>query len=91
MLAPSASVHPGSGRDGLRDRYASREALPRRSHHRDLRRHQRDSEAGHRWPAAEGVPGVDLTGDVAMVRTLNHRTEIYKRTFFGGGDFSGSR
>lgn len=62
MFAPSASVHPGPGRDGLRDGHARREALPRRPHHRNLRRHQRDSEASHRRPAAEGVPGVDTWG-----------------------------
>lgn len=39
-FALCASVHPGPGRDGLRDRHACREALPRRSHHGNLRRDQ---------------------------------------------------
>lgn len=40
---------------GLRIGHACRAALPRRAHHRDLRRDLRDTAAGHRWTAYQGV------------------------------------
>ncbi|CAK6440434.1 unnamed protein product, partial [Pipistrellus nathusii] len=48
--------HSDPGRHGLRDGDARRAALPRRPHHRDLRGHQRDPEAGHRRAPAQELP-----------------------------------
>ncbi len=51
--ARGAQSDPDSRRQWLQPRISRRARLPRRAHHRNLRRHERNSKAGHRILGAE--------------------------------------